>query len=89
MKIETKYNVGDSVCLMDDNRISFGIVERIFFTPTDKNNTTVITYQVSHSNGRYFYYRKSNSMAIGSEFNIQRIYENELFKTKEELINSL
>lgn len=83
MTIETKFNIGDEVWFMDDNR------------PT---NAKVCGYEIKYSKGLYFGTYPSGGVKISTYYaliggnmlsDIEIIEEELLFPTKEELIKSL
>jgi hypothetical protein len=74
MKIETKYDINQEVWFIEDNKVKNEAILKLSFTK-DGSNESVI----------YYFKEKQKSMV-----NWERIKkEDEIFATKEELINSL
>jgi len=77
-KFETKFKVGDKILAFFDGNLSYGIVDRI-------ESNTMMYSDVKTTNNRYFCSPLPDRTKPG-----QRIFkENEVFKDKEELINSI
>lgn len=73
MQIETKYNIGDKVWFMHDNKVKSGTIITIgVFVERDMNSQYV-----------------SNSVQYGLDNFDYPYRENHLFPTKEELLKSL
>ena len=74
MTIETKYQAGDLVWLISQDKVKTAIVREVIITeklrPADSKQLLEIVYQLE-------------SMGVG------RYTESQLFHTKEELLNSL
>ena len=82
MKIETKYNVGDSVWIVYKNGISNPIITHLTIMPYENN----INYPIEDHIG----YRIKTSLGELLGPNKETYWrEKHLFKTKEELIASL
>lgn len=75
MNINTKYNVGDKVWLMHDNQVKDALVESI-------HTTTTIEGSFTHSSTETRYYIVSGATRLGKP-------ENQCFRTKQELLESL
>ena len=79
MIIKTKYNIGDKVYYLDNNKIKCTILEHGFtcgFSPFTPRKHTEINYIVEKQGGM-------------KELNYIWKWEKELFKTKEDLLKSL
>lgn len=74
MKIETKYNVGQEVWFMEDNKVKNEEILKLSFIK-DGTNESVI----------YYFFKIEYNMLKHERF----ISEQETFATKEELVNSL
>lgn len=75
MEIKTKHNIGDRVYFMYDNHIKCGTITSMKVEVESQYDNTCII----HSSTTIMY----NIQGIGHK------YENKLFSSKEELINSL
>ena len=81
MTIETKYNIGDKLWTLDDNKVTCFTVSKIdTFTTVDSVAATVEGTVIGQKISKPIMYGGSNT---GMH------YESECFPTKEELINSL
>lgn len=76
MTVQTIHNEGDTVFFLDNNQITTGIVIGII------TRTGYIERNYAMSNGTFYYLKCS-------QYDRQDINESLLFKTKEELLNSL
>lgn len=88
MKIETKFNIGDKVIFAQNSKLLEATVHSITIGEITKD--VRINYSIINS-GREYYTRINNDVDIISPYFIQQklFPEEELFKTKEELIASL
>lgn len=73
-QIKVKFDIGDKVFLLEDNKIVTGIIDEIYCTRCKISNKFLILYELKPTNTR---------------FNSYSIKEDLLFSTKEELIASL
>lgn len=73
-QIKVKFDIGDKVFLLEDNKIVTGIIDKIYCTRCKISNKFLILYELKPTNTR---------------FNSYSIKEDLLFSTKEELIASL
>jgi hypothetical protein len=77
MNIETKFDLGDEVFLLKDNCVFKAIICEII----TRNAQNIYDFTVT----KFIYYNLTNKQ----NFYMNNYSENELFKTKKELLNSL
>lgn len=77
MKIETKFSLGDTVFLMEDNSVKKSVVRSVHFEKYEDGS------------GSTQYGLKDYFSVSGSRNRINQFSEQNLFKTKQELLNSL
>lgn len=80
MEIKTKYNLGDKVYVMHDNKVVYFTIQRINIKIGDKIS---IEYVSSEKFRQYLYLSKE------SDYMSLYVEEEKVFSTKEELLKSL
>lgn len=75
-QIKVKFDIGDKVFLLEDNKIVTGIIDKIYCTRCKISN-------------KFFNYYIIRIKTTNTRFNSYSIKEDLLFSTKEELIASL
>ena len=81
MKIKTKYNIGDEVCTMFRNQVTYFIIGRIDIRTDGKGTSIIYTSKDT-------YEEYSDIIGENKTYNWVRS-EDKIFSTKEELLKSL
>lgn len=81
MKIETKFNIGDNVFYLENNRIKDGMIERILIEVALRKENGMINYNnIKPYIDKELYFLDTSGVVH---------YARLIFKTKQELLDSL